>query len=256
MRIAELDPLVRPSEVHKERRVRSNGQKPRSKAAKRVAKQKAKRSAKRSLWSRLHSKDPAIRLQQVDKLPVVQALAGSRLWDDGIGYMFIARQESTGGLIFALFLVDVFCLGVKNAFWRAGSRSDLDDFIEHLETSQKMRAITPACLVKIVKGALEYAQSFGFVPHPDYRHASILLDGIDPSNCPNQFEFGRPFYIQGPNESLAQATAISQRIERAEGHFILKLSGPDPDPDQLSDTEDGFDDLDSTDADDSPDGSA
>jgi hypothetical protein len=220
---------------------------------KRVAKQKAKRSAKRSLWSRLHSKDPVIRLQQVDKLPVVQALVGSRLWDDGIGYMITARQESTGGLVFALFLVDVFCLGVKNAFWRAGSRSDLDNFIEQLETSQKMRAITPACLVKIVRGAVEYAQSFGFVPHPDYRHASILLDGIDPSCCPNRFEFGRdgrPFYIQGPNESLAQATAISQRVENAGGHFILKLSGPDPDPDEFSDTEDEYDQFDSTDTND------
>jgi hypothetical protein len=220
---------------------------------KRIAKQKAKRSVKRSLWSRINSKDPAIRLQSVEKLPVVQTLVGSRLWDDGIGYLAIVREESTGGLIFGLFLVDVFCLGVKNAFWRTGSRANLNEFIEQLETSQKMRAITPACLVKIVKGAVEYAQSFGFPPHPDYRHASKLFDGIDPSNCPNQFEFGRegkPFYIQGPNESLAVATAISQRIEHAGGHFILKLSGPDPDLEEFAATEDEFDPLDSTDADD------
>jgi hypothetical protein len=216
---------------------------------KRIAKQKAKRSVKRSLWCRLNSKDPAIRLQSVEKLPVVQTLVGSRLWEDGIGYLAIVREESTGGLIFGLFLVDVFCLGVKNAFWRTGSRANLNDFIEQLETSQKMRAITPACLVKIVKGAVEYAQSFGFPPHPDYRHASKLLDGIDPSSCPNQFEFGRegrPFYIQGPNESLALATAISQRVQRAGGHFIHKLSGPDPDLEEIAAGEDEFDELDLT----------
>ena len=83
---------------------------------KRMAKHKAKRTVKRSLWSRLNSTDPAIRLQNVEKLTVVQTLMGSRLWDDGIGHLTIARQESTGGVIFAVFLVDVYCLGVKNAF--------------------------------------------------------------------------------------------------------------------------------------------
>src|ERR1700733_4140676 len=107
---------------------------------KRMAKQKAKRSAKRSLWSRLTSKDPTVRLRQVDKLPVVRALVGSRLWDDGIGYLAIARQESTGGVIFAVFLVDVFCLGVKNAFWRAGG---FDELVGHLEKSQRMAEINP-----------------------------------------------------------------------------------------------------------------
>jgi hypothetical protein len=197
---------------------------------KRMAKQKAKRTVKRSLWSRLNSKDPAIRLENVDQLTVVQTLFGSRLWEDGIGYLTIARQESTGGVIFAVFLVDVYCLGVKNAFWRAGTRADLEKLVRHLEESQKMSAITPACLVKIVKGAVEYAQSFGFVPHPDYRHASMLLDGIDPSTCPNEYVFGRdgkPFYIQGPNESAAQAKAISQRIQSLGGHFLVEISAAD-----------------------------
>jgi len=195
---------------------------------KRVAKQKAKRSAKRFILLRNSSNDPTIRLQRAERWPVVQVLVGAKLWDDGIGYLTIARQESEGRLIFAVFLVDVYCLGVKNAFWRAGTHQDLKDLIRQMEEGQKMRAITPACLAKIVKGAVEYAQSFGFPPHPDYRHASILLDGIDPSTCPNQFTFGRdgrPFYIQGPNESLAEATAISQRIQDAGGHYLMAIPG-------------------------------
>jgi len=182
---------------------------------KRMAKQKAKRSAKRSILLRHSSNDPTIRLQRAEKWPVVQALVGDQLWNDGIGCLAIARQESEGRLIFAVFLVDVYCLGVKNASWRGGTHQDLTDVIRKLEERQRMCAITPACLAKIVKGAVAYAQSLGFSPHPDYRHASTLLDGIDPSTCPNQFTFGRhgrPFYIRGPKESLAQAAAISQRI--------------------------------------------
>ena len=221
---------------------------------KRMAKHKAKRTVKRSLWSRLNSTDPAIRLQNVEKLTVVQTLMGSRLWDDGIGHLTIARQESTGGVIFAVFLVDVYCLGVKNAFWRTGTRAELEKLVRHLDESQKMSAITPACLVKIVKGAVEYAQSFGFVPHPDYRHAAMLLEGIDPSSCPNEYVFGRdgkPFYIQGPNESAVQAKAISQRIESLGGHFLIALSAAEARALNLA--EGDFEVVDLADEDESPD---
>jgi len=210
---------------------------------KRVAKQKAKRLAKRSLLVRRTSKDPTIRLQRAANWPVVQALASDELWDDGIGYLAIARQDPGGQIVFALFLVDVYCLGVKNAFWRAGTREDLQDMVEQMEVTQTMVAIAPACLAKTVKGAVEYAQSFGFRPHPDYRHASTLLDGIDPSTCPHQLAFGRdgkPFYMQGPNESLAQAAAIAERVRDAGGHFTIAL--PDGSGEVRS-MEDGFDEF-------------
>ena len=107
--------------------------------------------------------------ERAEKWPIVKALVSVELWDRGIGYLLIARQESEGRLIIAVFLVDVYCLGVKNAFWHAGTHEDLEDLIRQTEKVQMMCAITPSCLAKIVKGAVEYAQSFGFPPHPDYR---------------------------------------------------------------------------------------
>ena len=194
-----------------------------AKDQKRAAKQKAKRQAKRSLNLARTSKDPTVRLQRAEKWPVVQALVGDRLWETGIAYVLIARRDSEGGLVFAVFLVDVLCLGVKDAFWRAGTSADFEDMLRKMERVETMASSTPACLAKIVKGAVEFAQSFGFPPHPDYRHASKLLDGIDPSSCSSKFSFGRagkPFYIQGPNESFAQAAAIIQRVQKVGGHFI------------------------------------
>jgi hypothetical protein len=221
---------------------------------KRAAKQKAKRWAKRSALVQRSSGDPTIRLQRADKWPIVRALVGSELWDQGIGYLMIARQEPEGKLVFAGFLVDVYCLGVKDALWRAGTHKDLEDMIEHAERMQTMRPIAPACLAKIVTGAIEYARSFGFAPHPDYRHASMLLAGIDPSTCPEQFTFGRdgkPFYIQGPYETLAQAAAITQRIQDAGGHFMV--GGPAAGLRDLPGPADEFEQVDSPDEDASPD---
>jgi hypothetical protein len=203
-----------------------------AKDQKRLAKQKAKRLAKRSEIRKRDSKDPAVRLQSTAKWPVVEALCGDRLWEDGIGTLLIARRDPTGGLVFAVFLVDVFCLGVKNAFWRPGTPSDIEDVLKHIGQAETMRAVTPACLVKAIKGAVEYARSWGFLPHPEYGHASMLLDGIDPSSCPTKLQYGykgRPFYVQGPNESPAEAAAIMQRVQNAKGHFMLSLRTDDDD---------------------------
>lgn len=197
---------------------------------KRVAKQKAKRQAKRSLLARRSSKDPTIRLQRVENWPVVNAYTSTDLWDEGIGYLVLARQEPEGAIVFASFLVDVLCLGAKDAFWRAGTMEEFRELIQEMEKVQSMRPISPACLAKIVLGAVEFAKSFGFPPHPDFRHASRLLDGIDPSTCPEHYVFGkegRPLYIQGPNETPAQAMAIVQRVQEAGGHFIMGVPGDD-----------------------------
>ncbi len=82
-------------------------QKNEARRQKRIAKQKAKRQVKRSFLSRRLSEDPTIRLQQAGKWPVVRALVSEVLWEEGLGYAVIARQESEGRLVFASFMLDV-----------------------------------------------------------------------------------------------------------------------------------------------------
>ena len=69
----------------------------------------------------------------------------------------------------------------------------------------------------------------------------------------HEFTFGRdgkPFYIQGPNESPAQASAIMQRIHESGGHFIIQASSIDPE--ELVGFEGGDDEFDSIEEEDSP----
>jgi len=214
---------------------------------KKLAKQKAKRSEKRSKLLQLNSKDPTVRLRHAEKWPIVHALVGAKLWKEGIAYLAIARQEAEGRLVFGVYLVDAYCLGIKNAFWSAGTPGDFKELIQKMENTQTMIPISPACLVKILEGAVEYAQSFGFPPHADYRHAAMLLEGIDPKECTHKFTFGRdgkPFYIQGPNESPAVVSAIMQRIQEAGGHFLI--GGPGGGLEDFADFEGGDDELDLT----------
>jgi len=47
----------------------------------------------------------------------------NRAWDKGIGYLVLAREDPQGAILFASFLVHVLRLEVKDAFWKATSRS-------------------------------------------------------------------------------------------------------------------------------------
>jgi hypothetical protein len=219
-----------------------------AKQQKKLAKQKAKRQEKRTSLMNRDSVDPTIRMRRAEKWPVTRALMSKELWSLGIGYLVLARREGEGRLVFATFLVDVYCLGVKDALWQAGSVADLDDLVERIEGSQGLVPIKPECLMKILRGAVDYANALGFHPHRDFKHAALLLQGIDPADCAEEFTYGKdgkPFYISGPNESVQAIMAIVQRVREAGGHYIY---GAPTGIDLIDDTE--FDDDDYSDFDD------
>ena len=196
---------------------------------KKLAKQKAKRSEKRTDLARRSSNDPTIRLLRVADRPIVHALIAEEIWEIGMGSAAIARKESDGRLLYAAYLVDVYCLGVKDSFWDSVTTGEFEELVQKIETTQTLRPVDPACLAKIVNGAVEFARSFGFSPHPDFRHSGRLLEGIDSTTCPHEYVFGhdgKPLYIRGPNESLELARAIGRRVAEANGNYFIPISGP------------------------------
>jgi hypothetical protein len=218
---------------------------------KQLAKKKAKRVERRTQLARRKSDNPAIRLAGVGRLPIIGAWVPDNLWQQGLGDLVLARRQPDGEIVCATFLVDTFCLGVKNAFWRVMSSGEFEALLQKFGQHGRLEKVTPECLAKIVHGAVDYAHSFGFSPHPDYRHARQLLDGIDPAQCPDRFAFGKngkPFYIRGPHESIEKARAISNRILDAGGDYVI----PTPDLRELAgELEDwGEDDFEEDDFDD------
>lgn len=143
-----------------------------------------------------------------------------------MGSAVIARRMPDGQLACAVFLLDVYCLGVKDAFWRILAPAEFNDLLERIEETGTLNTVTPEYLVKLVYQTADSGQSLGFPPHSDFRHAQRLLAGIDPSQCPDEFQFGhdgRPLYVRGPNESLEEAQLIANRVAEHGGHYTLQL---------------------------------
>lgn len=163
--------------------------------------------------------------------PIHEAIAPSALFETGIGTLFLSRLAPDGTLGVAGVLLDVFCLGVKNAFFRVMSTGQYEEMMERMAANSGAgipEAIPPACWRKLVEGGISYAGELGFEPHPDYRVVAPLLGEIDPTACPQRFEYGKegkPFYMSGPNDSPSLIRHILKQLEqrRGEGNYNVMI---------------------------------
>lgn len=193
---------------------------------KKLAKKKAKRADKRSFLARRAHSGIELILRQAGEWPILEAMIPSNLWDQGMGQPIIARQMPDGRIAFAVFLLDTYCLGVKDAFYNILTPFQYRDFFDKLESVGSQEPISPESFAKLIDESVMYARSIGFEPHPDYNIARLLLAGIDPSLSSEQFEFGKdgkPFYVQGPNDSPGKATAIMAKVQAMGGHYMMVL---------------------------------
>jgi hypothetical protein len=144
------------------------------------------------------------------------------LFGQGIGWVIIARFKATGQRVqVGVFLVDVFCLGAKLAVYEDCALDDYRRRIRnHYQSSFPMVSVEPCCARKLVEQAVQYAQSLGLAPHPDYKKAARVFGGVQAAQCAQQFTFGyngKPFYRRGPRETEAQALRFVRHLERCCG---------------------------------------
>ncbi len=136
-------------------------------------------------------------------------------WQEhGITPVVIARQQSIDTVIYANYLVDLYCLGVKDAFCNANF--SLKRFMDNL--TDLCSGIPEDCDVglahELVYGAIDFARRYGFEPHPDFKLASMVLDPQETHPVKHPFKFGKngkPFFVAGPYDNVK---AIISKLER------------------------------------------
>jgi hypothetical protein len=160
--------------------------------------------------------------------PLHECLIPRILYEQGIGNVVISRKMPNGDIAAAFFLVDIYCLGVKNCFFTILPPGVYARRIADLVQKEGLESAMPACVVKLIQGAVAYAEGIGFHPHRDYVSVKAFLGSIDPAACPKEFEFGKdgkPFYISGPHETQADSERIIATLTRKLGpegfHYMV-----------------------------------
>lgn len=152
--------------------------------------------------------------------PIHEALAPAKLFEVGIGNLFFSRPLPDGRIAVGCFLLDVFCLGIKNAFMSIMPKDEYTQRRRSWSPAESLQPLSAACFRKLVEGGVAYARDLGFSPHRDYAEASQVFGDVESTACPTHFKYGhegKPFYVSGPHETFTQVQAIVEQLERRLG---------------------------------------
>jgi hypothetical protein len=140
--------------------------------------------------------------------------------------------RDTGSTVLACgFLVDVFCLGVKNTNGpKTMTRRKLPDFIQTFFSAWPNQAPVPAPLElarHLVFGAVDYARNLGFEPHPDFAKGAALLGDWEAGRSDVTFgRDGKPCYINGPRDNTHGIMAkLRQAVGDGNFDYLVQLPG-------------------------------
>jgi hypothetical protein len=205
------------------------------KRQKKLERKREKQRAKSKGVARYGSHDIAARLERYAAAPILHCVAMEEIWTEGMGSVLISRQLSSGEVAFASFLVDIYCLGVKDTFYDIVPRHRYDsEMYGRMADGFELRSLRPECARKLVEGAVNYARDLGLTPHADYRKSRLIFGGIDAAACPEEFVYGRdgkPFYLAGPYDTLARSKSIIGLLTARCGEngfdYLLPLAAPE-----------------------------
>ncbi|MGE4078872.1 MAG: hypothetical protein AB7F22_25260, partial [Reyranella sp.] len=95
-----------------------------------------------------------------------------------MGYLLLARKAADGRTAMAIFLLDVYCVGVKDVILRVAGAHEIERFMDRLNVAQPMTAIEPPRARKLLHDLVAWSGSIGLAPHPDYAVAEPLFGDV------------------------------------------------------------------------------
>jgi hypothetical protein len=210
------------------------------KTAKRKAAVAAKKATEGSKVVRAGTRQMAV----AASAPLHECLMPQELFETGMGTVVVSRAMPNGNIGASFFLLDVFCLGVKDAYFVAVPRTEYGYRLAGIAHNETLTPLSPACARKLVEEAEAYASNLGFSPHPDYQLARKIFADIDAAACTTSFTFGKdgkPFFIAGPHDTPRRVHSILDTLTQRCGpdgfHYLLVLG----EPPEFDDNDDAID---------------
>ena len=214
--------------MSKEKKNKTKISKRRQKALQR---KKAKRKQKKSSFKQIFRPGKRALLSQAANWPLHEVLLTEEWAEEGaIIQILVTRRSPQDQPAVGVFLVDLGCLGVKNAFARVlNSWSEYQDLQRDMTAHQSMIPADLNLVAKILEEGVAYARQFGFKPNPDYPQARRMLGDADPDACsvhiPLGGSDGKPFFVAGPYDNVNRIMAKLTKAVGPDGfHFMTPVS--------------------------------
>jgi hypothetical protein len=144
--------------------------------------------------------------------PIQYCFLTEAVFDLGMGTLVLARGATPHHLALSSFLIDVFCLGIKDVMFDSVESEAFEMYMAATDAGSPMVSIDPSNARKLLRDLAAWSQSIGFAPHRDFASVERIFGDVSVDASDAVFRFGRdgkPVYIPGPNDT---APLIQRRI--------------------------------------------
>jgi hypothetical protein len=136
-----------------------------------------------------------------------------------MGTLVLTRGGTQDHLTLSSFLIDTFCLGIKDVMFQPIEREAYEMYIERMDAGSPMVSVDPSYARKLLRDLAGWSQSIGFAPHRDFATIERIFGDMSADACDAVFQFGRdgkPCYIPGPSDT---APLIQWRIAQLQKYL-------------------------------------
>ena len=151
--------------------------------------------------------------------PVRHCVLTESVFDIGMGTLVLARGATPHQLALSSFLIDVFCLGIKDVMFESVESEVFEMYMDATDAGSPMVSVDPSYARKLLRDLAAWSQSIGFAPHRDFAAVERVFGDVSVDTSDAVFRFGRdgkPVYIPGPNDT---AHLIQRRIEQLQKYL-------------------------------------
>jgi hypothetical protein len=187
------------------------------KKAAKAAKRKAVVAAKRKM--EIAASSLGGRIREAAWQPILQCLVSDDLFKNGIGTITLVRGVSREQQHIAVFMLDTFCLGVKDTHFRTADRQEAEYILETQHRTDAIGPIAPEEARRLLHDLVAWAAGNGFIAPEQYAPLERLFGAVVPAGTDYTARFGyqgKVLYVPGPSESPAD---IRRRIRFVRSHI-------------------------------------
>ncbi|MET0675325.1 MAG: hypothetical protein ABW175_05955 [Bradyrhizobium sp.] len=184
-----------------------------------MAQKRAKKAQKRKLVvaekRRIEAQESSLpaRVLRASQAPIRGCFLTGSQFEAGMGTLMLVRGATNIHVEMVSFLLDTFCLGVKDAMYKSVEGEVFENYLETANAVEPLLEVDPAYARKLLRDLVAWSQSLGFPPHADFAALERMFGDVDADASDAVFTFGhdgKPLYIPGPHDS---PYLIRQRVE-------------------------------------------
>lgn len=142
--------------------------------------------------------------ERARKLPRGACYINSDWKENGIAQIVVTRKRADGKFVVGVYLVDTFCMGVKEAFCKSDfDEEQLDGLLKRIATVDNIKEIPYVEAHNIIYGAIEFAGEADIPPIKEFTLAQYVLDEDNDDIPLIEYEFGKDgkyLLVCGPNK--------------------------------------------------------